>query len=463
MNNLDNSPSTILQLNSFGAAFGDKIILSNVNLNVLEHGVFVLLGPSGTGKSTLLRAIAGLNDANPLFRTWGKAVYLGEALGDGNRPALVSQSAKLMMASVLENIVHNLPERNNLDFSQQRDLAVRLLEQAGLDELKDSLKENVVSLTLAQQRHLAILRLAVASPRLLCLDEPTTGIQDDAAEPLLNYIKKESTRRAILIVLHNLNQAKILSGHTALLAGGYIQEMQATNDFLNDPKSAPAKQWVKLGSCNVPSPDALPEELAEDVIPPPPLPEIARQAPSESFGPRGFLWLKRGILAGTPLPGVFHDIEYDMKMLNKVGVTTLLSLTSKPVDRDVLEQFGVKSIWQAIKDMGAPTIEQAVEICQEIDQAIEKNEVVAVHCRAGLGRTGTVLAAYLIWEGAAALDALDSVRGVEPRWVQSEEQVNFLEQFARYLVTKKPAQHHDNNRKLNLNDKYLNENTNALI
>jgi len=437
--NTDNAQPVILKLESYGAAFGEKIILSEINLTILERGIFVLLGPSGTGKSTLLRAIVGLNEANPLFRTWGDATYMGEALSENNRPSLVSQSAKLMMASVLENVVHNLPERNNLKLNQQRDLAIRLLEDAGLGELKESLNSSVLSLELAQQRHLAILRQAAASPRLLCLDEPTAGINDDEAAKLLDYIKKESKRRAVLIVLHNLTQAEALSGHTALLAGGYIQEMQVTADFINSPKSEPAKQWVKLGSCNVPSPDALPEELADDVPSPPPLPEISKYVPSESFGPRGFLWLKKGVLAGTPLPGVFHDIDYDMKMLKKVGVTTLLALTTNPVKSEVLNRYSIRGIWHAIKDMGAPSNEQAITICQKIDDAVRNNEVIAVHCRAGMGRTGTILATYLIWEGAKALDALETVRGIEQRWVQSEEQIEFLEQFAIHLKKKRTA------------------------
>lgn len=457
MHDLDRDLSSVLQLENFGAAFGDKVILSNVNLNILEQGIYVLLGPSGTGKSTLLRALAGLNDANPSFRTWGKAIYTGDELCEGNRPALVSQSAKLMMSSVLENIVCNLPERNNLNLGQQRDLAVRLLEQAGLAELKDVLNDNVVSLSLAKQRHLATLRLASAGPRLLCLDEPTAGIPEHEVTSLLNYIKQESTRRAVLVVLHNLNQARELDGQTALLAGGYIQEMQPTDEFIKEPRSEPAKQWVNLGSCNVPSPDARPEDLADDVIPPPPLPEVARKAPSASVGPRGFLWLKRGALAGTPLPGVFHDIEYDMTMLNKVGVTVLVTLTTRPVNANVLEKFSIKSIWQAIKDMGAPSLDQATMICQQIDEAIDDGEVVAVHCRAGLGRTGTVLAAYLIWEGATALDALDKVRGVEPRWVQSEEQVEFLEQFSLYLTTKKLGRQNNQLHDIDLNEKIINE------
>lgn len=440
INNSESQLTTILTLENYGAAFGDKIILSNVNLNILERGIFVLLGPSGTGKSTLLRAIVGLNEPNPMFRTWGNAVYMGDALANDNRPALVSQSAKLMMATVLENVVYHLPERNNLTIPQQRELATRLLTQAGLDSLLNSLDDSVLNLPLAQQRHLAILRLAAASPRLLCLDEPTSGISDAEATVLLDYIKKESKRRAILIVLHNLTQAKALSGYTALLAGGYIQEIQPTTDFINNPQSDSAKQWVRTGSCNVPSPDALPEDLADDVLPPPPLPQEARQAPSQSVGPRGFLWLKRGYLAGTPLPGVYHDIDYDMKMLNKVGVTMLVTLTTRPVDQEALDRNNIKSTWHAIKDMQAPGLEQAITICQEIETLIRDGEVLAVHCRAGLGRTGTILAAYLIWEGSSALDALNTVRDVEPRWVQSDEQALFLEQFATYLSSKRTAQ-----------------------
>lgn len=439
MNVLASTPQDILQLNNFGAAFGDRIILSDVSLSVPEKGIVTLLGPSGTGKSTLLRSLVGLNDANPSFRTWGDVCFQGESLAEGNRPALVSQSARLMMASILENIVHHLPERNNLDKNQQKDLAVRMLEDARLEQLKDKLEDSVMSLPLADQRRLAIVRMVASGTRLLCLDEPTTGISEQDAEQLLDYINKEAGRRAVLIVLHNLVQAQTLNGHIALLAGGRIQEAQKAKSFVEEPVSDPAKQWVKLGSCNVPSPDASPEELAEDVPPPPPLPAAAKKVVNSSFGPRGFLWLKRGVLAGTPLPGVFHDTEYDLMALQKVGITVLVTLTTNALDEKILNKFGIRSIWQPIKDMGAPSIDQAIEICKQIEEVIKQDDVIAVHCRAGLGRTGTILAAYLIWEGTNALDALDAVRGVEPRWVQSEDQVKFLESFEKYIVEKYPS------------------------
>jgi atypical dual specificity phosphatase len=80
--------------------------------------------------------------------------------------------------------------------------------------------------------------------------------------------------------------------------------------------------------------------------------------------------------------------------------------------------------------MEPPTLTQAQQLCMHMQQQILAGEVIAVHCRAGLGRTGTVLACYLIFEGASALDALESVRRIEPKWVQSERQVRFLEEFA---------------------------------
>jgi atypical dual specificity phosphatase len=424
----------VLELRSYGVAFGESIVLSAVTLSVPERGATVLLGPGGTGKSTLLRTIAGFNAANPSLRSWGEADYIGAPLGTGELPALVSQSARLMMASVFDNVVHNLPERNILTPLQQRDLVKRLLTHGGLGALTERLDERVVKLPLAQQRHLAILRLAAAGPKLLCLDEPTTGLNDAESEVLLDYIRRETEHRAILIVLHNQEQARALGGVTALLAGGIIQEATPTPEFFATPQTPAAREFVRNGNCSVPTPDALPDELDTQAAPPPPIPEAARHYVSDAFGPRGFLWLKKGRLAGTPRPGVFFDPEYDLKALQRVGVTVLVSLTQTPVDTDMLGPYGIRNIRSPVPDMGAPSIEQASQLCSQIDAMLANDDVVAVHCRAGLGRTGTVLAAYLIWEGTSALDALESVRRVEPRWVQSEEQVTFLEEFAQAVA-----------------------------
>ncbi len=431
------SHSSILSFTGFGAAFGDKVILNDVNLNINNKSITTLLGPGGTGKSTLLRSITGLNTNNPTFKTWGNVSFCGEPLTADNSPSIVTQSARLVVKSVLENIIHNLPERNNLTQLQQKDLAIRLLEQSNLHALKDRLHENIVSLPLALQRRIAIIRLVSSGPRLLCLDEPTTGIEDDEEiENLLQHIKDESSRRSILIVLHNQKQAKQLGGYAALLAGGQVKEYKKSETFFSSPQTDPAKQFIKSGSCSVPSPMSKAEDLNEEATAPTPVSVNIENYVSESFGPRGFLWLIKGKLAGTPLPGVFFEEEYDLKALQRVGITHLISTTQKPVSTEKLKAFGIRGKSFPILDMGTPALTQAVEICEYIDQAITNNGLVAVHCRAGLGRTGTVLALYLIWKNADSLNALEKVRTIEPRWVQSEEQVKFLDVFSSYINEK---------------------------
>lgn len=423
----------VLSLRNFGVAFGERVILSDVTLDLPPQGVFVLLGPGGTGKSTLLRTLAGANVANPSMRTWGDAVYAGRPLGENGLPVLVSQSARLMIASVFDHVVNDVPDRHKLTPLQQRDLACEILRRGDMAHLVPLLDEPVVKLSLDVQRQLAMLRLLAADPPLMFIDEPTTDLDESCSQRLLAFIQRESEARAILVVLHNQAHAQCLSGQAALLAGGVIRETQPIPHFFEAPRSSFAKEFVRNGYCLAPAPDAKPEELEAGMEAPPPLPEQARNFVSQYFGPRGFLWLKKGMLAGTPRPGIVVEIDQDLQALQRVGVTVLVSLTQTPMDATVLGAYGIRNIASPIPDMHAPPAEQALDICRDIDTCLRAGEVVAVHCRAGLGRTGTVLACYLIWEGSNALDALDAVRRVEPKWVQSEEQVTFLEEFDRFL------------------------------
>jgi len=428
----------ILELNDFGVGFGEKIILTAVNLQIPTRGVFVLVGPAGTGKSTLLRTLSGLNDANPSLRTWGKANYAGGKLGDGPRPVLVAQKTRLLLSNVMENILNDLPERRSLTFAQQRDVAERLLRRCGLDYLATDLEKNVVELPLYQQRHLALARSAAANPSLLFTDEPTTGLSDDEADKLIDYIVMESEHRAVLVVVHNQKHARRLGGQIALLAGGWIHEHAETRDFLKNPQTDVGAAFVSTGSCDVPSPMAKPEELSEEALErynPPPISEEAKTFVSDGFGPRNFLWVKRGCLAGTPKPGILADIDYDMHALKRVGITTLVNLMEESFSRKTLNTYEINGMHFPIVDMSVPSLADAKKFCRDIEDLLAKGEVIAMHCKAGLGRTGTMLASILIWEGKTALEALETIRCIEPRWVQSEEQVTFLKDFADYLKT----------------------------
>lgn len=430
--------SDILYLREFGVSIGERVILGSVDLSISGPGITCLAGPTGTGKSTLLRTLSGLNNASPNIRMWGAASYCGSPLHKAAGPSMVMQSAKLMTSNILQNVLYELPEKGSLDLSQQRDLATRLLEDAGLPELVDRLYRPVRELGFGESRYLSIVRICANNPAMICLDEPTTGLSDEEAERLLAFIKQQSQRRAVLITLHNQSQMIQLGGNTALLSGGEIKEFAPTSDFFDKPLSDEGRMFARTGSCSSPSPECPAEDLDERSVAALRVPQSVRNYTSESFGPRDFLWLIRGKLAGTPRPGVFHDTEFDLMALKRVGITYLVSLTELPpkepaIEVDLLAQYDIHHCQYPIPDMGAPSVELADRICQLIEKLIAKDETVAVHCRAGMGRTGTILTAYLIWQGDDAITALETARRIEPRWVQSEEQVNFLEQYEQHF------------------------------
>jgi atypical dual specificity phosphatase len=436
--------SAILKLDRFSVMFGSRTVLSDISFTVPEKGIVILTGPKGTERTTLLRTLAGFGAASFSFQTAGAAVYHGAELGEKEHPEMVVQNAQLIMASVLENVVVNLPVRNQLTQPKQRELAQKLLAEAGLQELGDRLDEKMVSLPLALQRHLSILREIVPNPPLLCIDEPTAGLTDLEAARMVAYLRREATQRALLVSVHNQTHARLLGGHAVLIAYGHMLEQQPVPQIFDAPKSAAAIEFAQTGKCSVASyelslqvPAVVMNSAATAATAEPRIEAVDVAVQVKAENPpvqveRGrFMWLKRGMLAGTPAPGVLSDIKSDLKALRAHGVTTIITLTETGLDESVLQPFGLKSEWEPVPDGEAPTIVQGIRICKEIESLLKLGEVVAIQSDAGLGRAGTILTAHLLWKGIGLKDALEYVRRVEPRWVQTRAQEDFLYEFAQ--------------------------------
>lgn len=436
--------SAMLELKDFSVTFGSRTVLSDISFKVPEKGIVILTGPKGTDRTTLLRTLAGYGAASFSFQTAGAAVYRGAELGEKEHPEMVVQNAQLLMAPVLENVVVNLPGRNQLTQPMQRELAQKLLAEAGLQELCDRLDEKVVSLPLALQRHLSILREMVTNPPLLCIDEPTAGLTDLEAARLVAYLRREATQRALLVSVHDQTHARLLGGNAVLIAYGKMLEQQPIPQIFDQPQSAAAIEFTQTGKCSVTSYEAslqtpviIKNSLAAAVHSEMPTETVVAAAQVKAESPplqaeRGkFMWLKRGMLAGTPAPGVLSDIESDLKALRAHGVTTIITLTDAGLDESALQPLGLKSEWEPIPDGEAPTIAQGIRICKEIESLLGLGEVVAIQSDAGLGRVGTMLTAHLLWKGIGLKDALEYVRRVEPRWVQTRAQEDFLHEFAQ--------------------------------
>ncbi len=432
----------VLVLEGFGVSFGEQLVLADVSLRVPRIGVFVLLGPAGAGKSTLLRTVAGLNDAKPALHTWGLALLDGEPLGPDNRPAIVMQDARLLTSSVRENLVSGIENRASLSQLEQTALVLRALARSGLEEVGEDLGVDVLDLPLVVRRRLAVVRGALSGSAVLCIDEPTVGLDDGDTALLLEHIRHEAKERAVLLVTHDQRFARAAGGIAALLAGGRVQEVAPIEKLLDAPETEAGRSFASTGRCRVPAPDARREDLASDVPPPAPLPPAVKRIISAMVGPRDFFWVDDGRLGGVPRPGIVATLEHDLEALKRLGVTLLVTLEETlTVDGDALARHEIGQLFFPIVDMEAPSVDAAIAHCQEIEDRIDDGDIVAIHCRAGLGRTGTMLACQLVYRGVSALSAIERVRRVRPRSIQSDPQVELITMFARELHARADETH----------------------
>jgi atypical dual specificity phosphatase len=143
--------------------------------------------------------------------------------------------------------------------------------------------------------------------------------------------------------------------------------------------------------------------------------------------PQGFSWIDKPLLAAVARPSSPEDLAW----LRAQGIEVLVSLTEDRPRRDWVEQANLLVFHEPMEDMEAPTQDQLDRCVSAIERATEKNMGVAVHCGAGLGRTGTVLAAYLVAKGQNAAGAIAKVRRLRPGSIETDEQVEAIELFAR--------------------------------
>jgi atypical dual specificity phosphatase len=423
----------ILVLDGFGVAFGEKVVLADLSLRMPARGTCVLMGPAGGGKSTLLRALAGVNEAQPDLRQWGSVWYDGRPLGAGRRPVLVQQDVRYFTSTVRENLVSSLPDRSRLDRASQGLRIAELLASCEAEDLGNYLDQDALGLPLVLRRLLSVIRAVASDAPMICLDESTAGLEEQDAARVLTAIRAYAREHAVLFVTHHQGQARDIADRVVLLGGGRVQEDASAHEFFTSDGTTMAGHFLDSGGFSLPSPDATADELREDEPPPPPLPEQARASAAMAtrfVGPRDFRWMIHNRLGGLPRPGIVAALAHDLAGLCRLGVTTLVTLEeTETVPRAELRAAGISSLHFPIVDMEAPQLQIAAEWCRQIASRLDGGEVIAMHCRAGQGRTGTMLASQLIWAGATAIDALDLARAINPRWVTSCEQVAFLARF----------------------------------
>jgi atypical dual specificity phosphatase len=134
--------------------------------------------------------------------------------------------------------------------------------------------------------------------------------------------------------------------------------------------------------------------------------------------PYFFTWVDEPLLAASAEPGAPEQLAW----LRSEGVDILVTLTEDPLPRTWIDSAGLMCVHVPVPDMDIPTVEQVDEVMSVIDKAKASNMGVAVHCLAGKGRTGTILAAYYVRQGLSADEAIRKVRDLRPGSIEVPEQ-----------------------------------------
>lgn len=153
-------------------------------------------------------------------------------------------------------------------------------------------------------------------------------------------------------------------------------------------------------------------------------------------------WALDGFLAGMGLPFVAPERRYegggsldayedDLLLIHQAGIRAVVCLLNLPGDAAVFQPAGFEFKCLPISDGMPPLFSQAFEFVTFVDSCKLRNLPVAVFCEAGLGRTGTMIASYLVHTGKTAAESIAHVRSVEPPAIETAQQICFLYDFEK--------------------------------
>jgi phosphate transport system ATP-binding protein len=237
--------------------YGDFQALKALNVDIRQGEITSLIGPSGCGKTTLLRCFNRVNERYGYVRTTGEIRVLDKNIYDPDvslielrkTVGMVFQRPNPIPLSVYENVVFGLrihKERRALKKNTTDEAVETALTEVGLwKDLKDRLGASAISLPLEQQQKLCIARLLPLKPEVILMDEPCSALDVEGTRGIEELMWSLRGRYTIVVVTHNMAQARRVSDECLFMLLGELIEHQRTEDLFLNPKDRRTAEYVE--------------------------------------------------------------------------------------------------------------------------------------------------------------------------------------------------------------------------
>lgn len=262
----------VLQTKKLQVSYEGRTVLHGIDMTITKQKITALIGASGSGKSTFLRSINRILETNPIAKISGEINFGGQSIYERNtdvtelrrKIGMVFQNPTPFPKSIYDNVAYGLviqgvkrqgswswwgkkPNGEELENSQDLlDQAVvgSLKEAALWQEVKDRLHTSALKLSGGQQQRLCIARAIAIKPEVLLLDEPCSALDPISTKKIETLLLKLRQKYTIVIVTHNLPQAKRISDHVGFFHLGKLIEFGTTAQLFSKPKMVLTKEYV---------------------------------------------------------------------------------------------------------------------------------------------------------------------------------------------------------------------------
>ena len=232
----------MIKIEHLSKKYNDNVVLDDINLEINKGDVVGIIGPSGTGKSTLLRCV------NHLEIPEEGVIHIGEREVDLSQKkpkdllylrqntGMVFQRFNLFeRKTALENVMEGLVTVKKIKKSEAREIAMQELENVGLAQWANHYPRHLSG---GQQQRVALARALAMKPQVLLLDEPTSALDPELVGEVLDVIKKVAQEGyTMLLVSHEMNFVRHVSNRVIFLDKGHVVEDGTPKEVFNHPKN----------------------------------------------------------------------------------------------------------------------------------------------------------------------------------------------------------------------------------